>query len=119
MTNPPAHLPHPASADGGGEAPALEALGDPTRRRIFELVAGGGMAVGEVAARLPVSQPAVSQHLKVLLEAGLVEVEPQGRRRLYRARPAGLEGLRRWVASFWDGVLDAYVRSFDEEGGGG
>jgi DNA-binding transcriptional ArsR family regulator len=62
----------------------MDALGDPTRRRIFELLQGGRLAVGELAADLPVSRPAVSQHLRVLKEAGLVSERPQGARRIYR-----------------------------------
>ncbi len=72
----------------------IGALGDPTRLRIFELLADGPRAVGELARSLPVSRPAVSQHLKVLKEAGLVVDQQQGTRRLYRLDPQGLDALR-------------------------
>jgi DNA-binding transcriptional ArsR family regulator len=87
---------------------ALNALGDPTRRRIFEIVARAPMAVGDIARRVPVSQPAVSQHLRVLREAGLVESDEQGRRRVYRPAPGGLEPLRAYLDRMWGDVLEAY-----------
>ena len=91
---------------------ALDALGDATRRRIVELLRGRPRTVGEIAEALPVSQPAVSQHLKVLREAGLVRSERRGVRRIQHLDPAGLESLRAWVDSFWDGALEAYRSSF-------
>lgn len=95
----------------------FDALGDGTRRRILELVRLGPISVGEIAHRFPVSQPAVSQHLKVLLEAGLVGVMKVGRRRIYSLRPEGFEPLRRYASVFWDGALGAFESSFntDEE----
>ena len=79
----------------------LDALGDPTRRRILAVVALGERPTGEIVAvlreRAPISQPAVSQHLRVLLDAGLVAVRPAGRSRLYRLEPAGVEAARRWL----------------------
>jgi DNA-binding transcriptional ArsR family regulator len=84
------------------------ALGDPTRRRIFELVAERPSAVGELAGGLPVSRPAVSQHLKVLKEAGLVMDEPAGNRRIYRVEPDGLAALRADLDRYWRGALAAY-----------
>lgn len=92
----------------------LDALGDATRRSIVQILRERPHAVGEIAARLPVSQPAVSQHLGVLRAAGLVEVEKQGRRRIYRLRPEGIEPLRAYTASFWQGALEAFRASFDE-----
>jgi DNA-binding transcriptional ArsR family regulator len=83
---------------GGG---AFEALADGTRRRVFELVAARPRSVAEIAAELPVSRPAVSQHLKVLLDAGLVAVTPAGTRRLYALDPAGLAPLRTYLEQFW------------------
>lgn len=80
---------------------AFEALADGTRRRVFELVAAGPRSVAEIAAELPVSRPAVSQHLKVLLDAGLVTVTPAGTRRLYALDPAGLAPLRAYLEQFW------------------
>jgi DNA-binding transcriptional ArsR family regulator len=87
----------------------LPALADPTRRAVFEALRSGPRAVGDLAAGLPVSRPAVSQHLKVLAEAGLVRSRPEGTRRLYAIDPDGLVGLRAWVEGFWTGVLAAYA----------
>jgi DNA-binding transcriptional ArsR family regulator len=84
------------------------ALGDPTRRAIFERVAERPCAVGEIAGGLPVSRPAVSQHLKVLKEAGLVLDEPAGNRRIYRVNPDGLAELRADLDRFWRNALAAY-----------
>src|SRR3984893_14860447 len=84
---------------------ALAALADPTRRRVFERLKSGQHAVGEVARGLPVSRPAVSQHLKVLKEAGLVADRPEGTRRVYYIDPNGLGALRAWVDQFWDKAL--------------
>ena len=81
------------------------ALGDPTRRAIYVRVAGRPQAVGELAEELPVSRPAVSQHLKVLKLAGLVSVEAVGTRRVYRAEPAGLRALRSELDAFWSQTL--------------
>ena len=87
---------------------ALEALADPTRRRIFERLRAGPSPVGRLASGMPVSRPAVSQHLKVLKEAGLVSEEPDGTRRIYRIDPQGLGALRAWLDQFWDTALDAF-----------
>jgi DNA-binding transcriptional ArsR family regulator len=84
------------------------ALGDRTRRAIFERLAEGPCAVGEIAGGLPVSRPAVSQHLKVLKEAGLVIDEPVGNRRIYRIDPDGLATLRADLDRFWSSALAAY-----------
>ena len=84
---------------------ALDALGDPTRRAVFELLIGGTKAVGELAAELPVSRPAVSQHLRVLKDAGLVTAEARGTRRLYAVDPNGLDAIRTWIDGFWDRAL--------------
>lgn len=91
------------------QADAFDALGDPTRRRILELLRDGESSVRELTEHTHVTQPAVSQHLRVLAGAGLVSVRPQGTRRLYRVEPAGLEQVRAWVDSFWDTALDAFV----------
>jgi len=91
---------------------ALEALADGTRRKILGLLRRGPRTVGALADALPVSQPAVSQHLKTLREAGLVEAERVGVRRVYRIRTQGLEPLRAYVESFWDEALDAFRASF-------
>jgi DNA-binding transcriptional ArsR family regulator len=86
----------------------LTALADPTRRTIFESLRERPKTVGELAARRAVSRPAVSQHLKVLEEARLVRVEPQGNRRIYSVRRDGLDELRGYLESFWSDVLNAY-----------
>lgn len=86
-------------------ANSLAALADPTRRKIFERLKRGPSPVGVLAEGLPVSRPAVSQHLKVLKEAGLVSEEQDGARRIYRIDPEGLGQLRRWLDGFWDDAL--------------
>lgn len=85
----------------------LDALGHPTRRAICERLAAGPLAVVELAGDLPVSRPAVSQHLKVLKEAGLVIARPDGNRRLYELDPAGLAGVRRWLDRVGSNALSA------------
>ena len=87
---------------------ALAALADPTRRKVFEQLRSGPKSVGKLAQGLPVSRPAVSQHLKILKEAGLVEEEAQGTRRVYHIDPKGLGALRAWLDQFWDLALDAF-----------
>jgi DNA-binding transcriptional ArsR family regulator len=89
-------------------ADAFAALGDPTRRLIFERLTKGPLAVGELAEGLPVSRPAVSQHLKVLKDARLVVDEQDGTRRLYRLDTAGVEAMRRYLDRFWDRALAAF-----------
>jgi DNA-binding transcriptional ArsR family regulator len=86
----------------------LSALGDRTRRAIFERLAERPCAVGELAGGLPVSRPAVSQHLRVLKQAGLVVDQAAGNRRIYRIDPDGLARLRADLDRFWDGALSAY-----------
>lgn len=93
----------------------LSALADPTRRRVFESVLRRPSPVGRVASELPVSRPAVSQHLRVLLEAGLVAAEQRGASRVYRADPSGLAELRDWFDGLWDAALDAYVEAARKE----
>jgi DNA-binding transcriptional ArsR family regulator len=87
---------------------ALTALADPTRREIFERLARAPSAVGELASELPVSRPAVSQHLKVLKEAGLVVHRTHGTRNVYEIDPKGLGALRAWLDQFWAEALDAF-----------
>jgi DNA-binding transcriptional ArsR family regulator len=87
---------------------ALGALGDPTRRIIFERLAKRPRAVGELARGLPISRPAVSQHLAVLKAAGLVTDRADGARRMYRVDIAGVEAIRAWLDQFWDRTLDAF-----------
>jgi DNA-binding transcriptional ArsR family regulator len=90
------------------QAHAFTALGDPTRRAIFERLASQPCAVGELARELPVSRPAVSQHLKVLKGAGLVVDRPAGTRRIYAVDPSGVEALRAYLDQFWMKTLTAY-----------
>jgi DNA-binding transcriptional ArsR family regulator len=87
---------------------AMTALGDPTRRAIFERLADGPRPVGELAEELPVSRPAVSQHLKVLKEAGLVVDRKAGTRRLYQVDPQAVAELRAYFDSFWDQALAGF-----------
>ena len=93
----------------------MDALGDPTRRAIFERLRGGPSSVGELAAELPVSRPAVSQHLRVLKEAGLVTERRNGTRRIYRIEPVGLAELRAYIESFWDDALAAFAAAAEAE----
>lgn len=92
------------------------ALADPTRRTIFELLASGGpQAVSDVARSLPVSRPAVSQHLKVLVEAGLVRAAADGTRRIYRVDHPGLEVLRSWLDGHWESVFERFEHAARRE----
>jgi DNA-binding transcriptional ArsR family regulator len=92
----------------------LTALGDPTRRAIFERLAERPQAVGELARGLPVSRPAVSQHLKVLKEAGLVIDRPAGARRIYQLDPDGVGALRAYLDQFWSKALAAYKEAVEQ-----
>lgn len=94
---------------------AFAALADPTRRAVFERLARGPRAVGELAAGLPVSRPAVSQHLKVLKAAGLVSDRAEGTRRVYQIDPQGLGRLRAWLDQFWDQALAAFAAEVERE----
>ena len=89
-------------------ATALTVLADPTRRKVFERLRAGPRPVNLLAAGLPVSRPAVSQHLKVLKQAGLVEERSEGVRRIYSVRHEGLNELREWLDSFWGDALEAF-----------
>ena len=91
----------------------LAALADPTRRTIFERVAERPRAVGELAGELPVSRPAVSQHLRVLKDAGLVMDRAEGNRRIYQADPAGLAALRAQLDTFWNQALATFEEVVD------
>jgi DNA-binding transcriptional ArsR family regulator len=91
------------------------ALADPTRRRVFERLARGPRAVGELAKGLPVSRPAVSQHLKVLKDAGLVRDQPQGARRVYEIDPKGLGAMRAWLDRFWDEALESFRNEAEKQ----
>ena len=96
-------------------AGAFTALADPTRRQVFERLAAGPAPVGELARGLPVSRPAVSQHLKVLKEAGLVSDRPDGTRRVYQIDPHGLGALRAWLDQFWTVALGAYAAEVERQ----
>ncbi|HEY4943828.1 MAG TPA: metalloregulator ArsR/SmtB family transcription factor [Rhizomicrobium sp.] len=96
---------------------ALEALADPTRRKVFERLRRGPSPVGRLASGMPVSRPAVSQHLRVLKEAGLVTEEQDGTRRIYRIDPKGLGQLRAWLDQFWESALDAFKAEVEKEEG--
>jgi DNA-binding transcriptional ArsR family regulator len=94
---------------------AFHAFADPTRRRVFERLRRGTRSVREIAQGMNVSRPAVSQHLKVLQEAGLVRVQREGTRRLYSVEPRGLEAMRNWLNGFWDQALSAFKAAAERE----
>jgi DNA-binding transcriptional ArsR family regulator len=94
---------------------AFAALGDPTRRQVFERLARGPRSVGQIAKGLPVSRPAVSQHLKVLKEAGLVTDQADGTRRVYRVDPKGLGQIRTWLDQFWEVALLAFQAEVERD----
>ena len=96
------------------QADGLAALADPTRRAIFERLACGPRAVGELARELPVSRPAVSQHLKVLRDAGLVSDRPAGNRRIYQVDPDGVAELRAYLDRFWNRAITAFKASVEQ-----
>jgi DNA-binding transcriptional ArsR family regulator len=95
--------------------PALRALADPTRRAIFERLAVRPSAVGVLARDLPVSRPAVSQHLRVLRDAGLVTESVDGTRRIYRIDPRGIAAMREWLEALWSAALDAFQDFADQQ----
>jgi DNA-binding transcriptional ArsR family regulator len=111
--------PAKGAAPGPPGAPrtnGFAALGDPTRRAIFERLGDGPSAVGELANEFPVSRPAVSQHLKVLKEAGLVTNEADGNRRVYRVDPRGVEQMRAYFDTFWSDALAAFKKAAERKG---
>ncbi|KQY44123.1 helix-turn-helix transcriptional regulator [Cellulomonas sp. Root137] len=97
-----------------GSAASWEALGDSTRRAIVECLADRPRAVGELAAELPISRPAVSQHLKVLKDAGLVTDRAAGSRRVYRLSPEGLGALRDQLETYWTRALSGYADAVEQ-----
>ena len=101
----------------GSAERVLDALGDPTRRRMLEVLGGGERSVGDLAADLPVSRPAVSQHLKVLKGAELVSERREGPRHLYAIDAAGLAALRAYLESHWDTALRSFKDAADAAGG--
>ncbi len=94
----------------------LAALGDPTRRAIFERIAAGPASVGALAAGLPVSRPAVSQHLRVLKEAGMVREVSEGTRRIYHVDTRGIAAMREWLDAQWTIALAGFAELGDQEG---
>lgn len=96
---------------------ALTALADPSRRTVFEMLAGSESTVGVLADRLPISRPAVSQHLKILKEAHLVRVRPNGTRRVYSLDPDGLSAVRSYFEKFWNAALASYAAVVNESEG--
>jgi len=105
-------------ANARSAAAAFDALGDPTRRSIVERLGRAASPVGQLAEGLPVSRSAVSQHLRVLKEAGLVSEISQGTRRIYRLDPRGLGAVRDWLDRHWSETLDAFARFAEQEGDG-
>jgi DNA-binding transcriptional ArsR family regulator len=98
-----------ASTDG------FAALADPTRRKLFERLAAKALSVGELADEVPVSRPAVSQHLKILKAAGLVFDQADGTRRVYRVDPRGIEAIQNYLDRFWDRALAAFKAAAERE----
>ncbi len=96
---------------------ALAALADPTRRSVFDALRGPPRSVADLASEQPVSRPAVSQHLKVLEQAGLVGVQTAGNRRLYSIRREGLAELKDYLESFWSDIMSAYAREVERQTG--
>src|SRR5262245_32611081 len=96
---------------------AFAALADPTRRQIFERLASGPKPVGKLAQGLPISRPAVSQHLAALKAAGLVTDQAEGARRIYRIDPNGLAAIRTWLDQFWTQALDNYAAELERASG--
>ena len=94
----------------------LQCLSDPTRRHVFERLRSGPRSVGALASGLPVSRPAVSQHLKALKLAGLVTDRAEGTRRVYCIDPDGLGELRRWLGQFWGGALESFKQEVEASG---
>lgn len=94
---------------------SLSALADPTRRQIFEAVASHPRPVGKLARDFPISRPAVSQHLKVLSDAGLVVCRSEGTRRIYAVRPEGLQELRAWLDKYWSSVMGSFAEEINRK----
>jgi DNA-binding transcriptional ArsR family regulator len=93
---------------------ALQALADPTRRSIFELLGTGPRSVVDIAGQVPISRPAVSQHLRVLKDAGLVSMRPAGTRRFYSLDPKGVAALRDYITQFWATSLASYADAVNQ-----
>src|SRR5579863_4436633 len=104
-----------ADAGAGGADAVFDALGEPVRRRILELLHEGPTPVGQLAERLPVGRPAVSKHLRVLTNAGLIERHPAGTRNLYALAPDGMAAAQQWLIQTWDTVLAAYAAEISRQ----
>lgn len=94
---------------------SFAALADPTRREIFERLSRRSLSVGDLASQLPVTRPAVSQHLKVLLDAGLVDVRHEGTRNVYAVDPRGVEAMRKYLDRFWSKALNAFKEFVEQQ----
>lgn len=94
---------------------AIAALADPSRRAIVERLRAGGLPVGEIANDLPISRPAVSQHLRVLTDAGLLTCASSGNKRIYAISPEGIDALRQYLDSLWDDALSCFARAAQSE----
>ena len=94
---------------------AFDALGDPTRRAIFERLGKGALSVGALAEGLPVSRPAVSQHLYVLKDAGLIDSRQEGTKNIYQVSPKGVAAMRNWLDRFWDTALLQFKLAAERE----
>ena len=97
---------------------AITALADPTRRDIIDRLRAGALPVAAIAKDMPISRPAVSQHLRVLSDAGLLTVTPVGNRRLYAIAPEGVDGLRKYLDTLWDDALAAFARAAHDKAKG-
>jgi len=97
---------------------AITALADPTRRAIIDRLRAGGLPVGAIAEGMDVSRPAVSQHLRILSDAGLLSVTPAGNKRLYSIAPDGVDGLRQYLDTLWDDALAAFARAAEDQAKG-
>lgn len=97
---------------------AIAALADPTRRVIIDRLRSGALPVGAIASGMPISRPAVSQHLRILSDAGLLTVRPAGNRRLYAIAPEGVDTLRQYLDTLWDDALTAFVRAAEDQAEG-
>ena len=97
------------------QSAVFPALADPTRRAVFERLRAGGLSVAQIANNMPVSRPAVSQHLKTLKNAGLVAEQRHGTRRVYRIDPAGLGAIRAWLDQFWGVALEAFKAEAEQQ----
>jgi DNA-binding transcriptional ArsR family regulator len=104
-----------AGAGAVGADAVFDALGEPVRRRILELLHEGPIPVGQLAERLPVGRPAVSKHLRVLTNAGLIERHPAGTRNLYALAPDGMAAAQQWLIQTWDTVLAAYAAEISRQ----